>query len=318
MLEHDVESFSPAGYVWDPESNKWQPPHGASATSKGLPGVGAHVYWEHPEARVLIMRYRWTEWPAGYTRRWLPGEPCPQEIADWVNAGGAIEAHNSMFERLAWHHDLTPRHGFPTVQPEQWHCSAATARVSALPGALEKLGDALGTDTKKDADGKRLMKKFSILRNPSKKDPRTLTPTPSTAEIKAFESLPDDGVSRQLALDGYLLEGVIEDTEVLREFLAYDDYCADDVLTEADAMRRMAPMTPDERRFWLIDQEINWRGIAIDRKGVRDCIAVLDEALEQYGDECCEITGGIGPSQVQQLLGWVNGRMTGLDDHVPF
>lgn len=287
MLEHDVESFSPAGYVWDAESNKWRPPHGASATSKGLSGVGAHVYWEHPEARVLILRYRWTEWPAGYTRRWLPGEPCPQEIADWINAGGAIEAHNSMFERLAWHHDLTPRHGFPAVQPEQWHCSAATARVSALPGALEKLGDALGTDTKKDADGKRLMKKFSILRNPSKKDPRTI-------------SLPH------------------EDPE---EFERYDSYCADDVLTEADAMRRMAPMTPDERRFWLIDQEINWRGIAIDRKGVRDCIAILDSALEQYGEECRELTGGIGPSQVAQLLGWVNSRLLSASidgDSIPF
>lgn len=290
MLQHDIESFSPAGYVWDEAAQKWQPPHGASATSKGLPGVGAHVYWEHPEARVLILRYRWSHWPAGTTKRWLPGEPCPQEIADWINAGGAIEAHNSMFERLAWHHDLTPRHGFPVVLPEQWHCSAATARVSALPGALEKLGDALGTDTKKDADGKRLMKKFSILRNPTKKDPRTI-------------SLPH---------------------EEPEEFDRYDSYCADDVLTESDAMARMAPMTPDERRFWLIDQEINWRGIAIDRKGVRDCIAVLDEALEQYGEECREITGGIGPSQVQQLIGWINGRMSRQpmpeigDDDIPY
>lgn len=260
------------------------------------------------------MRYRWTEWPAGYTRRWLPGEPCPQEIADWVNAGGAIEAHNSMFERLAWHHDLTPRHGFPAVQPEQWHCSAATARVSALPGALEKLGDALGTDTKKDADGKRLMKKFSILRNPSKKDPRTLTLPPSPEIIRQYEAaLPED---RQLA--GFFAALGCDAPQEVYDFLAYDSYCADDVLTEADAMRRMAPMTPDERRFWLIDQEINWRGIAIDRKGVRDCIAVLDEALEQYGDECREITGGIGPSQVAQLLGWANGRLSGLNDHIPF
>jgi hypothetical protein len=77
-------------------------------------------------------------------------------------------------------------------------------------------------------------------------------------------------------------------------------------------MSRMAPMTPDERRFWLIDQEINWRGIAIDRAGVRDCIAVLDEALERYGAECRAITGGLGPSQVTALLGWINGRLASV------
>ena len=240
------------------------------------------------------MRYRWTHWPAGVTERWLPGEPCPPAVRDWVLQGGAIEAHNNMFERLAWHHVLTPQHGFPEPRPEQWHCSAATARVNALPGGLERLGEALGLDTRKDAEGKRLMRKFSMPRDRTKLDQRTRI-LPSEEPV---------------------------------EFAAYDQYCATDVLVEAEAMSRMAPMTPDERRFWLIDQEINWRGIAIDRAGVRDCIAVLDEALERYGAECRAITGGLGPSQVTALLGWINGRLAGarvptptehmLEDEIPY
>lgn len=294
MLQHDVESYSEAGYCLDQPTGKHRPPHGAPAGKKGLPVVGANVYWEHPSAEVLVMRYRWTHWPAGVTERWLPGEPCPPAVRDWVLQGGAIEAHNNMFERLAWHHVLTPQHGFPEPRPEQWHCSAATARVNALPGGLERLGEALGLDTRKDAEGKRLMRKFSMPRDRTLKDQRT-------------RILP---------------------SEEPAEFAAYDQYCATDVLVEAEAMSRMAPMTPDERRFWLIDQEINWRGIAIDRAGVRDCIAVLDEALERYGAECRAITGGLGPSQVTALLGWINGRLAGprvptptehmLEDEIPY
>lgn len=285
MLQHDLESYSCAGFIWDEAAGKWRAPHGSK--KKGLPVVGANAYWEHPTAKVLVMRYRWSHWPEGVTSRWLPGEPCPPEIAEWT---GPIEAHNNMFERLAWHHVLTPQHGFPEPDPSQWHCSAATARVNALPGGLERLGAALDLDTRKDAEGKRLMRKFSMPRDRTLKDDRTRV-MPA-----------DDPV----------------------DFAAYDDYCATDVLVEAEAMSRMAPMTPDERRYWLIDQEINWRGIAIDRAGVRDCIAVMDETLARYDAECRGITGGLGPSQVTALLGWINGRLANpqrdavLADEIPY
>jgi DNA polymerase len=343
MLQHDVESYSEAGYCLDQPTGKHRPPHGAPAGKKGLPVVGANVYWEHPSAEVLVMRYRWGHWPAGVTERWLPGEPCPPAVRDWVLQGGAIEAHNNMFERLAWHHVLTPQHGFPEPRPEQWHCSAATARVNALPGGLERLGEALGLDTRKDAEGKRLMRKFSMPRDRTKLDQRTRIAPPSAATIRWFESFeaaerdvfrdtttPVERVDKLEALRQAKAASIPSDfdPDTFRDFAAYDQYCATDVLVEAEAMSRMAPMTPDERRFWLIDQEINWRGIAIDRAGVRDCIAVLDEALERYGAECRAITGGLGPSQVTALLGWINGRLAGprvptptehmLEDEIPY
>lgn len=337
MLQHDVESYSEAGYCLDQPTGKHRPPHGAPAGKKGLPVVGANVYWEHPSAEVLVMRYRWTHWPAGVTERWLPGEPCPPAVRDWVLQGGELEAHNNMFERLAWHHVLTPQHGFPEPRPEQWHCSAATARVNALPGSLERLGEALGLDTRKDAEGKRLMRKFSMPRDRTKGDSRTRIPPPSAATVRWFESLaPAAPGAASPAAFGDRLTRARERTDIpedyhpgdMAEFLAYDAYCRTDVLVEAEAMSRMAPMTPDERRFWLIDQEINWRGIAIDRGGVRNCIAVLDEALERYGAECRAITGGLGPSQVTALLGWINGRLAGprvptptehmLEDDIPY
>lgn len=274
MLAIDVESYSEAGYVWDADANKWTAPHGAASGRKGLPVVGANVYWEHPTAEVLVMRYRWTSWPEGVTARWLPGQPPPPEVQDWIAQGGPVEAHNAGFERLAFQHVLGPRHGFNVPAPHQWHCSAATARVNSYPASLAALGPALGLNTLKDADGKRLMTIFSMPRNPTKLDLRR-------------RILPDD------------------DPE---QFARYDAYCATDVLTECAASAVMPPMTPAEREVWLYDQDCNTRGIQIDRAAVRDCIAVMDQALERYGAECEALTGGLGPSQVQKLGGWLMGR----------
>jgi DNA polymerase bacteriophage-type len=86
------------------------------------------------------------------------------------------------------------------------------------------------------------------------------------------------------------------------------EYCDDDVATEKEASGRMPPMSPMEREFWLIDQEINWRGLGIDRAGVRACIIILNQAIDRYGEEMRAITGGLAPSQVQALVGWLSAR----------
>lgn len=270
----DVESYSEAGYFWDEARQRWVGPPGAPAGKKGLPVVGANRYWEHPTADVLTLSYRLPDWPAGFVMRWRPGDPLPTPLIEWLEAGGEIEFHNAMFERLAFHHVLTPRYGFPALRPDRIRCSMATARVNSYPGGLEKLAQAIGSPILKDPEGKRLMTKFSMPRNPTKADPRR-------------RILPSDEPA---------------------EFERYQQYCDTDVLSECSASDRMEPMTPAELRFWLLDQEINWRGIAIDRAAVRDCIAVLNQALEKYGALCRGLTGGLEPSQVQKLVGWLSAK----------
>ena len=286
----DVESFSLAGNEWDDAGQKWIGPAGAPANKRGLPVVGAFRYWEHPTARVLCLSYLLP----GQTKpgRWRPRWPLPPDLVAWVASGQPIEAHNAMFERLAFAFDLTPRHGWPAVQPDQWRCSMATAHVNGYPGALGDLGPVVGTDVRKDPRGKALMDIFSKPRKPTKKDPRRMI-------------APDDGGTVRL-------EGA--DVPVAEAFEYYHDYCDADVLTEADASRRMEPMTTAELHAWRLDQAMNFRGVAIDRAGVRDCIAVLNQAVARYGSECLEITGGVGPAQVQALVGWIHGRgIHGID-----
>lgn len=296
----DGELYSEAGFIWDEAAQKWRPPAGAK--NKGLETVGAPAYSEHPSTEILTISYNLRDQRG--TRRWRPGQPLPDDLIRHVLNGGPLESHGAMFERLWWTNIAVPRHGFPPLSLEVQRCSMATARVNSLPGGLEPLGDVLNLDTRKDADGKRLIRKFCIPRDPTKKDPRR-------------RILPAD------------------DPEDFERLCAY---CDRDVETEQSASARMTPMSPSELEAWRINQMMNWRGIAIDRDGVRDCRAVLDQVLDRYGEECREITGGIGPSQVQALVGWIQGRMHGptfrpsgggdygfsgqydpdLDDDVPF
>lgn len=263
----DFETFSSAGYFWDGE--RYVSMHGSNkASDKGLSGIGSAVYAEHPSTEVLTLSYRL---PGQPIQRWRPGQPLPQDLFDWT---GPIEAHNVMFERQIWEHVCTPRYGFPPIAPARWRCSMAKARVNALPGALGNLTKVLQTAVVKDADGKRLLDKFSMPRKPTKTDPR-------------FRIRPEEDP---------------EDAEKLYR------YCDVDVESEELASAAMPEMSPDELRFWQIDQEINHRGVGVDLDSVRNMRIVMEATLERYGQEFADITGGLSPSQVQATVGWLTAK----------
>jgi DNA polymerase len=304
----DFETYSEAGFIWNDALGKWLKPPGASTQNRGLGIVGANAYTEHPSAEVLTLTYRlppvWFDVhgrlrTGGVRTRWRPGLPPPTDLFDYLAAGGVIKAFNVMFERLVWANICVPKYGWPSLEPHvyQLRCTMAKARVNSFPGKLANLGEVLDLVVKKDAEGKRLLDKFSMPRNPTKKDPRTrvIPPelaNPNTGDINHLLAKPADAF----------------------EFAALQAYCDTDTETEdeADAHPRMEPMTEAELLFWWIDQEINWRGVAIDRKGVQDCIAVLEQALERYGDECRAITG-FNPGQLAELRGWLAARGVHMD-----
>jgi DNA polymerase len=285
----DFETKSAAGFIWDIAGEKWKGPPGAAQNKIGLGVVGTSVYAEHPSTRVLTLSYALPGWSR--PKRWRPGMPPPQELFDWIAAGGRVEAHKVMFERAIWHYVCERLYGFPPLPPGQLACSMATARVNQYPGALENLGDVLRLDIRKNKDGRRLLNRYSIPRKPTKGDPRIWIDPSDPGEERDAEGL--------------------------------YSYCDDDVLSEREASDRMPPMTEAEREFWLVDQEINWRGLAIDRPAVRDCIAVMNQAIARYGDELAELTGGIKPTELEQLKGWLSAQgvrgVTSLDaDHIEY
>lgn len=277
LPDMDFETYSEAGAIWTGE--KWTPPPGAK--QRGLFAVGSAVYARHPSTEVLTLSYDLKDGRG--VRRWRPYLPLPADLFAYLAGGGLIEAHNSSFEEQIWRFVCVPKYGFPPLNPDALRCSMAKARAHGLPGALANLTAVLGTSVQKDDDGKRLLKKFSEPRNPTKADPR-LRITPE-----------DDPV------DGERLYS----------------YCDTDIASEAEASLRMPDLEGVELEYWLLDQRINRRGVHVDSQGVQDAIAIINQAREAYNAELAAITGGIKASELQQLKGWLTAQgvyMASMDE----
>lgn len=276
----DVETYSEAGYVWNPEDGKWRPPPGvATLSGAGLSCVGAAKYAAHPTTELLTLSY---DLRNGRGKcRWRPGLPAPRDLWLHVMDGGLIESHNAGFEFWIWTHVLVARHGWPPLRLEQQRCSMAKARAWGLPGALGKIADVLVADVQKDADGKRLIDKFSKPRSPTKADAR-LRITPA-----------DDP----------------EDAERLYA------YCDTDVDAEESVSARLPDLHPDELEWWFADQRINRLGVQVDLEAIENGIAVIEQVFARYNAELAAVTGGAvtKASEVQKLQGWCAGRGVYLD-----
>lgn len=225
---------------------------------------GAAVYFEHPEAKVLIGSYQIDHGAVG---RWELGECCPLDLETAIINGATITAHNSAFEILCfeWLHE---NEKWPMPAYEQFRCTAATAAAMSLPRALGDLGEVLDLKVQKDKEGARLMRMFSI---PDKH-----------GQFKEMADYPTEA------------EG-------------YKSYCDDDVLTEAEADKRLVPLSPFEQDVWQLSERINRRGIRIDRQSAVSAIKLAAKAKRELDQEMAAVTGGAvtACSQVAKLLAWI-------------
>lgn len=270
----DFESYSEAGCVFDYAAQKWIGPPGARKGQKGLPVVGAACYATHPTTEVLSLAYNLKDGRG--PQRWHPGQPQPADLIAHVQRGGILEAWNSAFEWWMWNYVCVPKYGWPPLPIEQTRCAMAKARASGYPGALEKAGAVMRLTTPKDDGGKALLNKLSIPRNPTAKDKR-LRLTRADA--------PED-------------------------FEALDRYNDRDILAEAEASSRCPDLTGEELEFWLVDQRINRRGVAVDVESLHACAVIVEKCLARYDAELHQLTGGAveRASQLERLKGWLAGQ----------
>ena len=278
LPECDFETVSAAGFVWSPERNKWSALPGA--TKKGLPAVAAARYAEDPSTDIHWFAYDLKDGQG--VRQWVPGMPNPADLFAYLADGGLIEAHNSMFEKLIWHHVARRRYGWPEVPIEQWRCSMAKARAHALPGKLDLIGEVLNLPIQKDKEGEGLIKFFAMPRDPTKANPKLWN----------------------------------EPAEHLDKWAAYGRYNATDVRSEAEVSIRCPDLQGEELEFYLADQAVNWRGVHIDRAGVENCIAIIEQAHEVYNAELRQITGGTvnAASELAKLKGWLGAHGVHMAD----
>lgn len=280
LPDMDYETYSEAGFFFDEARQKWHGPSDAAGAKKGLPVIGAANYATHPSTEVLKLAYNLKDGTG--PKRWQPGRPPPYDLIEHVRSGQLIEAWNSSFEWWIWNYVCVPKYGWPPLSYLQVRCAQAKARAHCYPGKLDLAGPVMGLTVHKDKRGAALLKKYSMPRDPTKPDP-----------------------SRRWAL----LPGTPDDT-------AMTEYNDTDIVVEAEASHKCPDLEGEELEFWLADQLINRRGVAVDTAALQDCAAIVRQCLETFNAELRELTGGIvqKASELPALKAWLGTRGIHMGD----
>ena len=123
----DFETYSEAGHVWNPATEKWEALPGASGGKKGLQVVGAAAYAEHPSTEVLSLYYNLKDGKGA--RFWCPGMPNPEDLFFEMALGDPLEAWNVAFERWIWNKVCVPKYGWPPLPIEEQPAAPCPKRV---------------------------------------------------------------------------------------------------------------------------------------------------------------------------------------------
>ena len=240
-------------------------------SSNDLTSCGVYKYVEAPDFTVLLFAYSIDGGPAVCVDFAL-GETLPEEIFAALTDPEIIKtAFNAAFERIC----LTKYFGFSKpLDPAQWKCTMVLAARMGLPLSLGQCGEVLKLQDVKMQEGKALIRYFSV---PGKNGKR---------------HLPSDDMERWEVFKKYNIRDVDVEQTIRKK------------------VRRLQPATFDED-LYIADQEINDRGVMIDRVLV-DAAARFDEEYKaQLLKEAQELTGMDNPNSPAQIKEYLH-KATGM------
>lgn len=247
---------------------------------------GAYRYAEDPDFKVLVIGYcPIRRYPGGAERLGavrLVDLNNPLDVAQFkrviTDERFRKHAFNANFERIC----LSKWLGMPNgkyLDPKNWHCSAIKANVGGVFGTLDEVGRAVRSPTKKDSEGKRLIRLFSI---PDKKT----------------------GQFHDPCVDGALACwcGATNHPEDYRKF---GDYCKQDVVAEAMVDHALPPVSPEVQAEYEADQRINDRGIRHFKGLSEAAVQQVQIERDRLMGELKRLTGLDNPNSGPQFKGWL-------------
>lgn len=304
LPDFDFETFSAAGVVYDPIKQKWGSLPGLSDQNRGLKAVGARNYVEHETFRVLSLA--WNLKDGRGERWWRPpelmdlfpaskrGDYCDVgELIEHVGTGGPLEAFNVGFELTVWEYHLHRVCGWPRLRIEQLYCAAAKARAAAIigsSGSLDDVGEILRLHERKDPAGDKLIKKLTM--------PKPPTPEKSKSGGRGKPRIITQAANNDMRWTP------ITAGEDFERFYAYNKQ---DIRTEAEASMRLPDLSLRELEIWRWDLLCNTRGMQVDRYGIDNCIAVVEQCYVRGNAELQRLTNYTvsNSSEVAKLLEWM-------------
>lgn len=229
---------------------------------------GAYKYIESPDFEILIIGYALDDGPVKIVDL-AQGEEMPEEFEEALLDPDCVKvAHNAVFERLSF-----KRIGY-NVPAEQWYCTSVKAAYCGLPLSLDEVSKALNLTDKKLDTGKALIKYFSC--------PCKATRVNGMRTRNYPEHAP-------------------EKWEMYKEYNKYD------VLAEREIFKRLeAYIIPDiERKMYVLDQNINDRGILVDMELAESAIAVDNTYTSILTQHAQQLTGLENPNSPVQIRQWI-------------
>lgn len=247
-------------------------------SSVNLAKSGVYRYAEAKDFEILLFGYS-IDGGEVHVVDLAMGETIPQNILAALTDPAVLKwAFNAQFERVCLSRYLNLPAG-RYLDPSSWRCTLVWAATLGLPLSLEGVGAVLGLEKQKLKEGKDLIRYFCTL---AKQKDGTLC-----------RHLPADDPQRWDAFKSYNLR---------------------DVETEMGIQKRLSkfPVPDAEWGNYLLDQQINDRGIMLDRKLVKQAIACDVSFKENNMALARRITGLENPNSPMQLKEWLcrNGVIT--------
>ncbi|MGN8857701.1 DNA polymerase [Catenibacterium mitsuokai] len=239
-----------------------------------LPKTGVYRYCESDNFEILLFAYSVDSQPVQVIDL-ACGETIPEEIIAALEDDAVIKwAFNASFERICLSRFL----GYPTgnyLSPESWRCSMIWAATMGLPLSLEGVGAVLGLEKQKLTEGKDLIKYFC--------QPCAATKSNGGRTRNRPFHAPD-------------------------KWEAFKRYNIRDVETEMGIQHKLRKFpVPDEVwEEYLIDQEINDRGVRLDMELVQQAIAIDTRSREELTAAMKDMTALENPNSVQQMKKWLS------------
>lgn len=238
-------------------------------SSAPLPKCGVYRYTDTPDFEILLFSYAFDD-EAVVTIDLANGEKLPTEVMDALIDPEIIKsAYNAQFERVC-----LSRYLGHWLDPHQWRCTAVMASYLTLPSRLADVAAALKLSQQKMEEGKELIRYFSVPCKPTKAN---------------------GGRTRNMPADAP------------EKWALYKQYNSQDVVTERAVRKALEqwPLPEHEWKLYALDQIINDRGVRVDKKLVKNAIAVDSAFSAQAYQRAKELTGLENPGSVSQLKAWL-------------
>jgi len=242
-------------------------------SSADLTKSGVYRYVEAPDFEILLFGYS-VDCGEAHIIDLTQGEWIPADILSALTNETVTKwAFNANFERVC----LSRYLGLPTgeyLDPSQWRCTMIWSAYLSLPLSLKGVGNALGLDKQKLAEGKELIRYFCM----------------PCAATKV-----NSGRTRNMPGDA---------PDQWAQFIRYN---MRDVETEMEIQEKLRNFSVPEYVWdqYHLDQEINDRGIRVDSQLVCNAIVMDTRSREELIHLMRELTALNNPNSVAQMKQWL-------------